>query len=72
MATHPTFYVGLLKPYHPAGLLRLRSRLWSQNTAERPLAIIRRDLPREAGQAQEAGAGSGARAATRRASCASK
>ncbi|KAE8907687.1 hypothetical protein PF005_g208 [Phytophthora fragariae] len=27
MATHLTFYVGLLKPYHPAGLLSLRSRL---------------------------------------------
>ncbi|KAE8902055.1 hypothetical protein PF003_g14177 [Phytophthora fragariae] len=27
MATHPTFYVGLLKPYRPVGALRLRSRL---------------------------------------------
>ncbi|KAE9162993.1 hypothetical protein PF005_g30626 [Phytophthora fragariae] len=27
MATHPTFYVGLLKPYRPGGLLSLRSRL---------------------------------------------
>ncbi|KAE8963735.1 hypothetical protein PR001_g29279, partial [Phytophthora rubi] len=53
MATHPTFYVGLLKPYRPAGAAEPEEPTASQNTAERHSPSSERDLPREAGQAQE-------------------
>ncbi|KAE9067590.1 hypothetical protein PF007_g28015 [Phytophthora fragariae] len=53
MATHPTFYVGLLKPYRPAGADEPEEPTASQNTAERHSSSSERDLPREAGQAQE-------------------
>ncbi|KAE9066139.1 Transposon Tf2-9 polyprotein [Phytophthora fragariae] len=53
MATHPTFYVGLLKPYRPAGADEPEEPTASQNTAERHSPSSERDLPREAGQAQE-------------------
>ncbi|KAE9058216.1 hypothetical protein PF010_g31083 [Phytophthora fragariae] len=51
MATHPTFYVGLLKPYRPAGAAETEEPTASQNTAERHSPSSERDLPREAGQA---------------------
>ncbi|KAE9173278.1 hypothetical protein PF004_g27023 [Phytophthora fragariae] len=50
MATHPTFYVGLLKPYRPAGAAEHEEPTTSQNTAERHSPSSERDLPREAGQ----------------------
>ncbi|KAE9163284.1 hypothetical protein PF004_g30197 [Phytophthora fragariae] len=53
MATHPTFYVGLLKPYRPAGAVEPEEPTASQNTAERHSPSSERDFPREAGQAQE-------------------
>ncbi|KAE9170642.1 hypothetical protein PF004_g27809 [Phytophthora fragariae] len=53
MATHPTFYVGLLKPYHPAGAVEPEEPTGSQNTAGRRSSSSKRALPREAGQAQE-------------------
>ncbi|KAE8898014.1 hypothetical protein PF003_g18050 [Phytophthora fragariae] len=53
MATHPTFYVGLLKPYRPAGADETEEPTASQNTAERHSPSSERDLPREAEQAQE-------------------
>ncbi|KAE8889780.1 hypothetical protein PF003_g26448 [Phytophthora fragariae] len=53
MATHPTFYVGLLKPYRPAGAAEHEEPTTSQNTAERHSPSSERDLPREAGQAPE-------------------
>ncbi|KAE8890652.1 hypothetical protein PF003_g25461 [Phytophthora fragariae] len=53
MTTHPTFYVGLLKPYRPAGAAKPAEPTASQNTAERHSPSSERDLPREAGQAQE-------------------
>ncbi|KAE9291233.1 hypothetical protein PF008_g25382 [Phytophthora fragariae] len=50
MATHPTFYVGLLKPYRPAGLLSLRSRLGRRILLEgvrhHPNELIRGNLGR--------------------------
>ncbi|KAE8916055.1 hypothetical protein PF003_g977 [Phytophthora fragariae] len=53
IATHPTFYVGLLKPYRPVGAAEPEEPTASQNTAERRSPSSERDLPREAGQAQE-------------------
>ncbi|KAE9036375.1 hypothetical protein PR003_g4851 [Phytophthora rubi] len=53
MATHPTFYVGLLKPYHPAGAVELEEPTKSQSTAERRSPSSERALPREAEQEQE-------------------
>ncbi|KAE9056109.1 hypothetical protein PF002_g31848 [Phytophthora fragariae] len=49
MATHPTFYVGLLKPYRPAEAAEPEEPTASQNTAERHSPSSERDLPREAG-----------------------
>ncbi|KAE9193147.1 hypothetical protein PF005_g18194 [Phytophthora fragariae] len=53
MATHPTFYVGLLKPYRPAEAAEPEKPTASQNTAERHSPSSERDLPREAGQEPE-------------------
>ncbi|KAE8953508.1 hypothetical protein PR001_g32852, partial [Phytophthora rubi] len=52
MATHPTFYVGLLKPYRPAGAVEPGEPTASQNTAGRHSPSSGRALPREAGQEQ--------------------
>ncbi|KAE8971675.1 hypothetical protein PF011_g25946 [Phytophthora fragariae] len=52
MATHPTFYVGLLKPYRPVGAVEPEEPTGSQNTAGRRSPSSERDLPREAGQGQ--------------------
>ncbi|KAE9159088.1 hypothetical protein PF005_g32177 [Phytophthora fragariae] len=53
MATHPTFYVGLLKPYRPEGAVEPEEPTASQNTAGRRLPSSERALPKEAGQEQE-------------------
>ncbi|KAE9012343.1 hypothetical protein PR001_g15689 [Phytophthora rubi] len=53
MATHPTFYVGLLKPYRPTGAVEPEEPTGSQNTAGRRSPSSERDLPRETGQAHE-------------------
>ncbi|KAE8965761.1 hypothetical protein PR002_g28586 [Phytophthora rubi] len=53
MATHPTFYVGLLKPYRPAGAVEPEEPTGSQSTAGRRSPSSERALPREAGQEQE-------------------
>ncbi|KAE9169244.1 hypothetical protein PF004_g28242 [Phytophthora fragariae] len=53
MATHPTFYVGLLKPYRPAGAVEPEEPTGSQNTAGRRSLSSERALKREAGQGQE-------------------
>ncbi|KAE8985042.1 hypothetical protein PR002_g22756 [Phytophthora rubi] len=52
MATHPTFYVGLLKPYRPAGAVEPEEPTGSQSTAGRRSPSSERALPREAGQEQ--------------------
>ncbi|KAE8961475.1 hypothetical protein PR002_g29890 [Phytophthora rubi] len=52
MTTHPTFYVGLLKPYRPAGAAETEEPTGSQNTAGRRSPASERALPREAGQGQ--------------------
>ncbi|KAE8967624.1 hypothetical protein PR001_g28047 [Phytophthora rubi] len=56
MATHPTFYVGLLKPYRPAGLLSLRSRLRRRillkGTRHHPNEIFRGKLGRRRGRSR--------------------
>ncbi|KAE9132880.1 hypothetical protein PF010_g3020 [Phytophthora fragariae] len=46
MATHPTFYVGLLKPYRPAGAVEPEEPTGSQNTAGRRSPSSERALPR--------------------------
>ncbi|KAE8970237.1 hypothetical protein PF011_g26493 [Phytophthora fragariae] len=53
MATYPTFYVGLLKPYRPAGAFESEEPTGSQSTAGRHSSSSERALPREAGQKQE-------------------
>ncbi|KAE9084659.1 hypothetical protein PF010_g20746 [Phytophthora fragariae] len=53
MATHPTFYVGLLKPYHPAETVKFEEPTGSQITAGRRSPSSERGLPREAEQEQE-------------------
>ncbi|KAE9160890.1 hypothetical protein PF004_g31016 [Phytophthora fragariae] len=53
MATHPTFYVGLLKPYHPAGAVDLEEPTGSQSSAERRSPSSEQALPREAEQDPE-------------------
>ncbi|KAE8892257.1 hypothetical protein PF005_g16409 [Phytophthora fragariae] len=53
MATNPTFYVGLLKPYRPAGAVEPDEPTGLQNTAGRRSPSSERALPREAGQMQE-------------------
>ncbi|KAE9128116.1 hypothetical protein PF010_g4621 [Phytophthora fragariae] len=53
MATHPTFYVGLLKPYRPAGAVEPEEPTGSQSTAERRSPSSERALPREAVQEPE-------------------
>ncbi|KAE8895160.1 hypothetical protein PF010_g22410 [Phytophthora fragariae] len=53
MATHPTFYVGLLKPYRPAGAVEPEEATESPNTVGRRSSSSEQDLPREAGQEQE-------------------
>ncbi|KAE9191724.1 hypothetical protein PF002_g24416 [Phytophthora fragariae] len=52
MATHPTFYVGLLKPYRPVGAVEPEEPTGSQSTAGRRSPSSERALPREAGQGQ--------------------
>ncbi|KAE9074397.1 hypothetical protein PF010_g24688 [Phytophthora fragariae] len=52
MATHPTFYVGLLKPYHPVGAVEPEEPTGSQSTAGRRSPSSERALPKEAGQGQ--------------------
>ncbi|KAE9049336.1 hypothetical protein PR001_g3411 [Phytophthora rubi] len=52
MATHPTFYVGLLKPYHPVGAVEPEEPTGSQSTAGRLSPSSERALPKEAGQGQ--------------------
>ncbi|KAE9290489.1 hypothetical protein PR003_g25276 [Phytophthora rubi] len=50
MATHPTFYFGSLKPYRPAGLLSLRSRLrrrvLTEGVRHHPIELFRGNLGR--------------------------
>ncbi|KAE9353403.1 hypothetical protein PF008_g5005 [Phytophthora fragariae] len=53
MPTHPTFYVVLLKPYHPAGAVELEVPTGSQSTAERRSPSSEQALPREAEQESE-------------------
>ncbi|KAE9314987.1 hypothetical protein PR003_g19102 [Phytophthora rubi] len=53
MATHPTFYVGLLKPYHPAGAEDPVEPAAAQSTAGRHSPTSERAPPTEAGQDQE-------------------
>ncbi|KAE9074560.1 hypothetical protein PF010_g24635 [Phytophthora fragariae] len=55
MATHPTFYVGLLKPYHPVGAVEPEEPTGSQSTAGRRSPSSERALPKEAGQGQAQG-----------------
>ncbi|KAE9175010.1 hypothetical protein PF005_g25595 [Phytophthora fragariae] len=52
MATHPTFYVGLPKPYRPAGAVEPEEPTGSQSTGGRRSPSSERALPREAGQEQ--------------------
>ncbi|KAE8962259.1 hypothetical protein PR003_g30853 [Phytophthora rubi] len=49
MATHPTFYVGLHKPYRPAGAVDPEEPTGSQSTDGRRSPSFERALPREAG-----------------------
>ncbi|KAE8991932.1 hypothetical protein PR002_g20703 [Phytophthora rubi] len=53
MATHPTFYIGLLKPYHPAGAVDPEEPTVSQSTDGRRSPSSEQPLPREAGQGRE-------------------
>ncbi|KAE9027812.1 hypothetical protein PR002_g10561 [Phytophthora rubi] len=53
MATHPTFYVGLLKPYRPARAVELEEPTGSQSTAGRCSPSSERALSREAGPEHE-------------------
>ncbi|KAE9337432.1 hypothetical protein PR003_g12009 [Phytophthora rubi] len=52
MATHPTFYVGLLKPYRPAGAVEPEEPTESPNTVGRR-SPSSEALPRKAGQEDE-------------------
>ncbi|KAE9169576.1 hypothetical protein PF004_g28143 [Phytophthora fragariae] len=53
MATHPTFYVGLPKPYRPAGAIEPEVPTESPNTVGRCSPSSEQPLPREAGQEPE-------------------
>ncbi|KAE9182864.1 hypothetical protein PF004_g24118 [Phytophthora fragariae] len=53
MATHPTFYVGLLKTYHTAGAVKLEEPTGSQSTAGRRSPSPQQALPRGAEQNPE-------------------
>ncbi|KAE9292795.1 hypothetical protein PF008_g24971 [Phytophthora fragariae] len=53
MATHPTFYVGLLKPFRPAGAVEPVVPTESPNTDGRRSPSSEQALPREAGQEPE-------------------
>ncbi|GMF45654.1 unnamed protein product [Phytophthora fragariaefolia] len=53
MATHPTFYVGLLKPYHPAGAAEPEGSTASPSTVGRRPPSPERTVPREPGQERE-------------------
>ncbi|GMF43507.1 unnamed protein product [Phytophthora fragariaefolia] len=53
MATHPTFYVGLLKPYRPAGAAKPAGSTASQSTDGSRPPSPERTVPRELGQEQE-------------------
>ncbi|KAE9013741.1 hypothetical protein PR001_g15327 [Phytophthora rubi] len=53
LATHPTFYVGLFKPYRPAGAVEPEEPTRSHSTAGRRSPSSERALPREAGQEPE-------------------
>ncbi|KAE9289583.1 hypothetical protein PF001_g19973 [Phytophthora fragariae] len=50
MATHPTIYVGMLKPYHPAGAVEPEEPTGSQSTAGRRSPSSERAHPKEAEQ----------------------
>ncbi|KAE9004167.1 hypothetical protein PF011_g12578 [Phytophthora fragariae] len=53
IATHPTFYVGLLKPYQPTEAVELGGPTESQSIAGRRSPSSERALPREAEKEQE-------------------
>ncbi|GMF41078.1 unnamed protein product [Phytophthora fragariaefolia] len=53
MATHPTFYVGLLKPYRPAGAAEPAGSTASPSTDGRRPPSPERTVPREPGQERE-------------------
>ncbi|GMF41066.1 unnamed protein product [Phytophthora fragariaefolia] len=53
MATHPTFYVGLLKPYRPAGAAEPEESTASPSTVGRRPPSPERTVPREPGQERE-------------------
>ncbi|KAE9033479.1 hypothetical protein PR001_g10138 [Phytophthora rubi] len=53
MATHPTFYVDLLKPYRSVGAVDPEEPTSSQRTDGRRSPSSEQALPREAGQGQE-------------------
>ncbi|GMG18058.1 unnamed protein product [Phytophthora fragariaefolia] len=53
MATHPTFYVGLLKPYRPAGAAEPEGSTASPSTVGRRPPSPERTVPREPGQERE-------------------
>ncbi|GMF26799.1 unnamed protein product [Phytophthora fragariaefolia] len=53
MATHPTFYVGLLKPYHPVGAADPEGPTASPSTDGRRPPSPERTVPREPGQERE-------------------
>ncbi|KAE9272167.1 hypothetical protein PR003_g30289 [Phytophthora rubi] len=53
MATHPTFYVGLPKPYRPAGAIEPEVPTESPNTVGWCSPSSEQALPREAGQEPE-------------------
>ncbi|GMF46155.1 unnamed protein product [Phytophthora fragariaefolia] len=53
MATHPTFYVGLLKPYRPVGAAEPEGSTASPSTVARRPPSPERTVPREPGQERE-------------------
>ncbi|GMF41006.1 unnamed protein product [Phytophthora fragariaefolia] len=53
MATHPTFYVGLLKPYRPASAAEPEGSTASPSTVGRRPPSPERTVPREPGQERE-------------------
>ncbi|GMG15180.1 unnamed protein product [Phytophthora fragariaefolia] len=53
MATYPTFYVGLLKPYRPAGAAEPEGSTASPSTDGRRPPSPERTIPREPGQERE-------------------
>ncbi|GMF35229.1 unnamed protein product [Phytophthora fragariaefolia] len=53
MATHPTFYVGLLKSYRPAGVAEPEGSTASPSTVGRRPPSPERTVPREPGQERE-------------------